>query len=95
MTKTAPISESQRIESLDVLRGFALLGILLLNIIGFGFINSAYVAPSLTIQSPADMVAWILVDLAEGAIADSSRSSLVQAWCFFSAATVTVAAGYT
>ena len=69
MTKTAPISESQRIESLDVLRGFALLGILLLNIIGFGFINSAYVAPSLTIQSPADMVAWILVDLtAEGAM---------------------------
>lgn len=69
MTKTAPISESQRIESLDVLRGFALLGILLLNIIGFGFISSAYVAPSLTIQSPADMVAWILVDLtAEGAM---------------------------
>jgi uncharacterized protein len=69
MTKTAPISESQRIESLDVLRGFALLGILLLNIIGFGFINYAYVAPSLTIQSPADMVAWILVDLtAEGAM---------------------------
>ena len=69
MTKTAPISESHRIESLDVLRGFALLGILLLNIIGFGFISSAYVAPGLTIQSPADMVAWILVDLtAEGAM---------------------------
>ena len=38
MAETAPINESQRIESLDVLRGFALLGILLLNIIGFGFI---------------------------------------------------------
>ena len=69
MAETAPIRESQRIESLDVLRGFALLGILLLNIIGFGFIASAYVAPSLTIQSPADVVAWILVDLtAEGAM---------------------------
>lgn len=69
MAETAPINESQRIESLDVLRGFALLGILLLNVIGFGFIASAYVAPGLTIQSPADVVAWILVDLtAEGAM---------------------------
>ena len=69
MTDNAPVRESQRIESLDVLRGFALLGILLLNIIGFGFISSGYVAPSLTIQSPADIAAWILVDLtAEGAM---------------------------
>jgi len=69
MTDNAPVRESQRIESLDVLRGFALLGILLLNIIGFGFISSGYVAPGLTIQSPADMAAWILVDLtAEGAM---------------------------
>ena len=45
MTDNAPVRESQRIESLDVLRGFALLGILLLNIIGFGFISSGYVAP--------------------------------------------------
>ena len=36
MTDNVPVRESQRIESLDVLRGFALLGILLLNIIGFG-----------------------------------------------------------
>ena len=69
MTDYAPVRESQRIESLDVLRGFALLGILLLNIIGFAFISSGYVAPVLTIQSPADMAAWILVDLtAEGAM---------------------------
>ena len=31
-----------RIESLDVLRGFALLGILLVNIIGFGLVSSAF-----------------------------------------------------
>lgn len=69
MAETAPINESQRIESLDVLRGFALLGILLLNIIGFGFIASAYVAPGLTLQSPADVAAWIFVELtAEGAM---------------------------
>ena len=69
MQVSAPISDSQRIASLDVLRGFALLGILLLNIIGFGFIASAYVAPSLTIHSTADLVAWLLVELtAEGAM---------------------------
>ena len=33
-----PVVESDRIESLDVLRVFSLLGILLLNIIGFVFV---------------------------------------------------------
>lgn len=37
--------ESARIEALDVLRGFAVLGILLLNIIGFGLPSSAYFNP--------------------------------------------------
>jgi len=37
-----PVKETARIESLDLLRGFALLGILLLNIIGFGLHSSAY-----------------------------------------------------
>ena len=69
MSESTPVNENQRIESLDVLRGFALLGILLLNIIGFAFVSSAYTAPILTIHSAADMVAWVLVDLtAEGAM---------------------------
>ena len=34
--------EGDRIESLDVLRGFALLGILLLNILGFGLVSAAF-----------------------------------------------------
>ena len=69
MTESTPVNENQRIESLDVLRGFALLGILLLNIIGFAFVSSAYTAPILTIHSAADVVAWVLVDLtAEGAM---------------------------
>ncbi len=36
MTKCTPVSESNRIESIDVLRGFALLGILVININSFG-----------------------------------------------------------
>ncbi|MBT6582847.1 MAG: hypothetical protein HON77_00955, partial [Gammaproteobacteria bacterium] len=44
-----PVVESDRIESLDVLRGFSLLGILLLNIIGFGFVAAAYTSPGLMI----------------------------------------------
>ena len=42
----APIAERDRIEALDVLRGFALLGILLLNIIGFGLPFLSYLTPS-------------------------------------------------
>ena len=37
-----PTTEASRIESLDVLRGFALLGILLLNIIGFGMLSPLF-----------------------------------------------------
>ena len=33
---SVPVGASARIASLDILRGFALLGILLLNILGFG-----------------------------------------------------------
>lgn len=65
----SPTLENQRIESLDVLRGFALLGILLLNIIGFGFVASAYTVPELTIQSTGDLIAWAVIDMtAEGAM---------------------------
>ena len=35
-------SETQRIQTLDILRGFALLGILLINILGFGLASSSY-----------------------------------------------------
>jgi uncharacterized protein len=65
----APVNESQRIESLDVLRGFALLGILLLNIVGFGLISTAYSNPAEAMTSNADLYAWISVELfAEGAM---------------------------
>jgi uncharacterized protein len=43
----APIAQSERIDSLDVLRGFALLGILLMNIQMFAMPYSAYLHPTL------------------------------------------------
>ena len=42
----APIAPDNRIEGLDVIRGFALLGILLLNILAFGLPFQAYFDPS-------------------------------------------------
>lgn len=42
----APVAETQRFAALDVLRGFALLGILLLNIQSFAMIGAAYMNPN-------------------------------------------------
>lgn len=44
--KLTPVSEPQRIVSLDVLRGFALLGILVMNIQSFSMIWAAYLNPT-------------------------------------------------
>lgn len=41
----APVVTSARIESLDILRGVALLGVLLLNILGFGMASAGYFHP--------------------------------------------------
>jgi uncharacterized protein len=41
-----PVTESERIAPLDTLRGFALLGILVMNIQAFSMINAAYMNPS-------------------------------------------------
>ncbi len=43
-----PVGESQRIASLDVLRGFAVLGILVVNIQSFSMISAAYMNPTAT-----------------------------------------------
>jgi len=43
---TTPISPSERILSLDVLRGFAILGILIMNIQSFSMIEPAYINPT-------------------------------------------------
>ena len=44
--RQAPVHESQRIASLDVLRGFAVLGILAMNIGSFSMTSAAYFDPT-------------------------------------------------
>ncbi len=66
-----PISESSRIESLDVFRGFALLGILLVNIIGFGLLSPSYSNPGFDLaqSGTASVLSWMGIEvLAEGAM---------------------------
>ena len=69
-----PIRESDRILSLDVLRGFALLGILLLNIVGMGMHSASYFSPDLNptdgiSELPINLAVWATIDvLFEGAM---------------------------
>ena len=63
--------EINRIESLDVLRGFALLGILLLNILGFGLVSAAFLDPGIYLSPVVgiDYTVWAFVELtSEGAM---------------------------
>lgn len=65
MTKTnqllGPVSSTERISSLDVLRGVALLGILLMNIAGFGLVFMAYVDPTVQGGSEgANLFVWVM-----------------------------------
>ena len=65
------IKVMDRIESLDVLRGFALLGILLVNIVAFGLVSSAFLDPGiyLTPIGGIDYIVWAFIELSsEGAM---------------------------
>jgi len=64
----APVSGTERISSVDTLRGFALLGILLMNIVGFGLHFGAYDDPTVAGGATgANLATWtILHILAEG-----------------------------
>ncbi len=42
----SPVAPTERIKSLDILRGFAVLGILIMNIQGYSMIEAAYLNPS-------------------------------------------------
>ena len=66
-----PVNESHRIQSLDVLRGFALLGILLLNILGFGLVSASYSNPGFDLvnSTTLNVTVWAAVELfGEGAM---------------------------
>lgn len=49
-TGTAPVTQAERISSVDVLRGFALMGILLMNITSFGLPEWDYMIPLSTVH---------------------------------------------
>ena len=46
--ESAPVAAAERISALDTLRGFALLGILLMNIVAMGMYGGAYDNPTVT-----------------------------------------------
>jgi uncharacterized protein len=59
-TEAAPTTDSERIFTLDVLRGIAVLGILLMNIIGFG-LPRAYQNPANAGGAQgADLAVWVM-----------------------------------
>ena len=66
--ESAPVTRAERITAIDTLRGFALLGILLMNIIGFSMYLSAYDNPTVTGGATgANLAVWaVLHVLAEG-----------------------------
>ncbi|MYJ68549.1 MAG: DUF418 domain-containing protein, partial [Gemmatimonadetes bacterium] len=61
---TAPVAKSERIAAIDVLRGFAVLGILMVNVQGFARISSAYSNPaSGRVLEAADQWTWAAIYL--------------------------------
>ena len=57
----SPVKDSDRIQSIDVLRGFALLGILILNIQSFGLVGAKYLNPNALgpIEGTAFFAWWV------------------------------------
>jgi uncharacterized protein len=62
--RSGPTTQSERIRSLDVLRGFAVLGILIMNIQSFAMIGAAYFNPtSYGDLTGANYMVWLLSHL--------------------------------
>lgn len=68
MGMAAPVRPDERISSIDVLRGFALLGILLMNIVGFALYSASYDDPTVAGGATGiNLWTWIVMHvLAEG-----------------------------
>jgi len=58
-----PTASSARYSSIDTLRGFALLGILVPNIVSFAWPSSAYTDPSVISDAPANMTAYKITSI--------------------------------
>jgi uncharacterized protein len=59
----APTGAAERVETLDVVRGFALMGILLMNIVAMGLPMAAYFNPAaLAPPSDADLRTWFAIN---------------------------------
>jgi uncharacterized protein len=58
-----PVGQAQRIVSIDVLRGFALLGILVMNITAFSGPFAAYLNPRALDESANDYSVWLIFHL--------------------------------
>jgi uncharacterized protein len=61
--KSAPVSAAQRIETLDILRGFAVLGILAVNAIAFawpGMMNAGGVAAPFSMEGANRAAVWVV-----------------------------------
>jgi uncharacterized protein len=59
--QVAPVRPEDRIQSIDVLRGFSLLGILLLNIVSFGLPFAAYMNPAISGgHTGANLTVWFI-----------------------------------
>ncbi len=60
-TLSGPVGQAERIVSLDVLRGFALLGILVVNVVSFSMISAVYLNPTAQGDlSGANYWVWLL-----------------------------------
>ncbi|MDB5420661.1 MAG: hypothetical protein JWR59_608, partial [Brevundimonas sp.] len=62
-SKTGPVSTAQRIETLDILRGFAVLGILAVNAIAFSWpatMNAGGVAVPFSMEGANRVAVWVV-----------------------------------
>ncbi len=67
LSATAPVAQSERLSTIDLLRGFSLMGILLMNICDFGMPSWDYAIPLTTVKpvfsgphATANTVLWFL-----------------------------------